>query len=93
MIRVRFVASSGSKIVGSRLRWEVPVSRAPKSNAAATVPPAVLRPSSATAMPKKARPEFAATEMSLVAMWNSQPRRSSEPANPANAPHTAITRM
>ena len=93
MIRVRFVASSGSKIVGSRLRCEVPVSRAPKSSAATTVPLAVLRPSSATAMPKKPRPTFAELKMSLVAMWNCQPRRSTDPASPAKAPQTAMTRM
>ena len=43
--------SCGSKIAGSRLRTEVPLSSAPNSSAAATVPSAVLRPSSATAMP------------------------------------------
>ena len=41
--------------VGSMLRWmlrsEVPVRSAPNNSAAATVPPAVFRPSSATAIP------------------------------------------
>ena len=53
MIQVRFVASEGSKIVGSRLRCDVPLSSAPNRRAAATVPTAVLRPSSATAIPMK----------------------------------------
>jgi hypothetical protein len=48
---VRFEASEGSKIVGSRFRCEVPLRSAPNRRAAATVPTAVLRPSSATAMP------------------------------------------
>ena len=44
-----------STSVGSMLRWmlrsEVPVRSAPNSTAAATVPPAVFRPSRATAIP------------------------------------------
>ena len=31
--------------------------------------------------------------MSFVAMWNCQPRMSIDPASPAKAPHTAMTRM
>ena len=89
---VRFEASSGSKIVGSRLRCDVPLSSAPNRSAAASVPPAVLRPSNATAMPMKPSPLALASWMSLVAMWNSQPRTSSEPAIPAKTPQTAITR-
>ena len=53
MMNVRFSASEGSKIVGSRFRCEVPLISAPNSSAAATVPTAVLRPSSATAIPMK----------------------------------------
>ena len=83
MMSVRFEASSGSKIVGSRLRCDVPLSSAPNSSAAASVPPAVLRPSSATAMPMK--PTLRDGWMSLVAMWNCQPRTSSEPASPAKS--------
>jgi hypothetical protein len=40
-------------MVGSRLRVDVPVSSAPKSSAASPTPTAVLRPSSATAIPMK----------------------------------------
>ena len=88
-MNVRLVASSGSKIVGSRLRCDVPLNSAPNNSAATAVPLAVLRPSSATAIPKKPTCEI---WMSLVATWNSQPRMSIEPASPAKAPHTAITR-
>jgi hypothetical protein len=84
------MASAGSKMFGSRLRTEVPVISAPNSSAEKSVPVAVLRPSSATAMPRK--PSWL-LRMSLVAMRNSQPSTSSVPASPANAPHTAITRM
>ena len=51
MISVRFVGELGLEDVGSRLRTEVPLSSAPNSSAATAVPIAVLRPSSATAMP------------------------------------------
>ena len=88
MIVVRFEASSGSKIVGSRLRWDVPLSSAPNSSAANNVPTAVLRPSSATAIPKKPICEMS---MSFVAIRNCQPRTSIAPARPAKKPHTAIT--
>jgi len=53
MMLVRFVASSGSNTAGSRLRTDVPLSRPPNRSAANSVPTAVLRPSSATAMPRK----------------------------------------
>ena len=85
---VRLAASSGSKIVGSRLRCEVPLSRPPNSSPAATVPIAVLRPSRATAMPRKPICEI---WMSFVAIRNCQPSTSSDPASPANTPQTAIT--
>ena len=61
---------------GSRLRCEVPLRSAPNSSAAATVPIAVLRPSSATAMPRK---PSCVTSMSFVAKRNCQPRMSSAP--------------
>ena len=85
---MRFVASSGAKIVGSRLRTDVPLSSAPNSSAAITVPPAVLRPSSATAIPKKPTWEI---WMSFVASRNCQPSTSSAPASPASAPQTSMT--
>ena len=66
MISVRFVASSGWKTVGSRLRTDVPLISAPNSSALKNTPIAVLRPSSATAMPKK--PDAGAIWMSLVAI-------------------------
>ena len=88
MMYVRFVASSGSKIVGSRLRTDVPLSSAPNSSAATTVPPAVLRPSSATAMPRKPTWEI---WMSFVAIRNCQPRTSIAPASPASTPQTTMT--
>ncbi len=50
---VRFEASSGWKISGSRFRVDVPLTRAPNRRAAKATPTAVLRPSSATAMPTK----------------------------------------
>ena len=50
---VRFDASSGRKISGSRLRVDVPVVSAAKSSAASPTPIALLRPSSATAIPTK----------------------------------------
>ena len=53
MMSVRFAASSGAKTDGSRLRTDVPLTSAPNSSAAeAACPIAVLRPSSATAMPR-----------------------------------------
>ena len=85
---MRFAASSGSKTDASRFRCEVPLSSAPNSSADAAVPSAVLRPSSATAMPEK---PSVAIWMSLVASRNCQPSTSSEPARPAKAPQTAIT--
>ncbi len=88
MISVRLLASAGSNTVGSRLRTDVPVSSAPNSSAAKTVPIAVLRPSSATAMPRNPICEI---WTSLVAMRNCQPSTSSDPARPANSPHIAIT--
>ncbi len=88
MISVRFAASDGSKIVGSRLRCEVPLISAPNRIADATVPLAVLRPSSATAMPKK---PTCVVWMSSVPTLNCQPRTSSAPASPANTPQTAMT--
>ena len=89
MISVRFPASCGSKTLGSSWRLEVPTVRAPKSSAAKKTPTALLRPSSATAIPRK--PTFE-TRMSEVAMWNCQPRTSIAPASPANAPEIAIAR-
>ena len=52
------------------------------------MPIAVLRPSSATAMPMK---PSVLTWMSFVAIRNCQPSTSSAPARPANAPQMAIT--
>ena len=80
MISVRFCASAGSKIDGSRLRCDVPLLSAPNSSAAATVPLAVLRPSSATAIPRKPTSD---AWMSFVASRNCQPRMSMPPARPA----------
>ena len=90
IIHVRLDASAGSKIDGSRERVDVPVVSAPNSRAENSVPIAVLRPSSATAIPEKPSVE---SWMSLVAIRNCQPSTSSVPASPANAPQTAITRM
>ena len=53
MSSVRFDASPGSNTSGSRLRVDVPVRSELKRNAASATPTAVLRPSSATAMPTK----------------------------------------
>ena len=75
-------ASAGSKTSGSRLRTDVPVSSAPNSSAENSVPTAVLRPSRATAMPRKPTSEI---WTSLVATRNCQPSTSSEPASPANS--------
>ena len=50
---VRFDASSGWKIEGSRLRVDVPLTSAAKSSAESPTPTAVLRPSRATAIPTK----------------------------------------
>ena len=52
------------------------------------VPSAVLRPSSATAMPRNPIVE---PSMSLRSRRNCQPRMSSDPARPAKAPQMAIT--
>ena len=52
------------------------------------VPTAVLRPSSATAMPRK---PICEPWMSLVAMRNCQPSTSTAPASPAKSPQIAIT--
>ena len=90
MIDVRAVASSGGNTSGSRLRTEVPVRSAPNSSAEKNVPIAVLRPSSATAMPRNPIWEIS---MSLRATRNCQPSTSSEAARPANRPQIAITRM
>ncbi len=88
MMYVRFVASCGSKIDGSRLRTDVPLSSAPNSSAATTVPPAVLRPSSATAIPKNPTCD---TKMSFVAIRNCQPSTSIAPASPAKIPQMTMT--
>ena len=52
MMYVRFPARPGSITLDCR-PWVVPKSSAPKSSAPRTTPTAVLRPSSATAMPRK----------------------------------------
>jgi hypothetical protein len=88
IITDRFAASSGSKIVGSRLRPDVPVSSAPNSSAEKHTPIAVFLPSSATAMPMKPSSE---ARTSFVLIRNCQPSTSSVPARPANAPQIAIT--
>ena len=88
MIQVRLTASAGSNTAGSRFRTDVPVTSAPKNRAENSTPDAVLRPSSATAMPRK---PIWVLWMSLVATRNCQPSTSSEPARPAKSPHTAIT--
>ena len=49
----RFSANSGSKTLGSSWRDDVPTCSAPKSRAANRIPTALLRPSSATAIPVK----------------------------------------
>ena len=87
--RVRFEASSGWKTAGSRLRVDVPFRSAPKSSAERPTPTAVLRPSSATAIPVK---PIVDAWMSLVERRNCHPRMSSAPARPANAPEIAIAR-
>ncbi len=51
MMVARLPASSGGKTVGSSDRVDVPTCRPPKSSADSAIPIAVLRPSSATAMP------------------------------------------
>ena len=89
MIRVRLLASSGLKISGSRLRWDVPVSRAPKRRAARPVPIAVFRPRRATAIPRN---PIVDREIVLAATRYSQPRTSIEPPIPANAPAIAMAR-
>ena len=85
---MRLAASSGSNTDASRFRCEVPEIRAPNRSADAATPTAVLRPSSATAMPKN---PIWVIWMSFVATRNCQPSTSSEPARPAKAPQTAIT--
>ena len=87
MIEVSAPASSGGNTSGSRLRTEVPVSSAPNSSAENNVPTAVLRPSRATAIPRK---PICVTWTSLVATRNCQPSTSSEPASPANSPQIAM---
>ena len=72
------------------LRSEVPVSSAPNSSAAKTVPIAVLRPSSATAIPRKPTCEV---WMSFVNRLNFQPSMSIAAASPANTPQIAIARI
>src|SRR5262249_35021827 len=83
IIHVRLPASCGSKTLGSSWRLEVPTVSAPKSSAAKKTPIGELRPSSATAIPRKPTFEM---RMSDVAMWNSQPSTSIAPPRPANAP-------
>ena len=53
MMIARLEARSGGKNSGSRLREAVPVWSAAKRSAESATPTAVLRPSSATAMPMK----------------------------------------
>ena len=91
IISVRFVASSGGNTAGSRLRTDVPLSSAPNSSALNSTPIAVLRPSSATAMPMKPAPTTLAFWRSLVATANCQPSTSIAPASPAKPPHHSIT--
>ena len=54
IITVRFDASSGRKISGSRFRVDVPVTSDANSSAERPIPIALFRPSSATAIPTKA---------------------------------------
>ena len=75
----RFSASSGSKTVGSSWRDDVPTWSAPKSSAASRMPTALLRPSSATAMPVNPR---RLVSKSLMSTSYRQPSRSTPPARP-----------
>ena len=86
----RFPASSGGKTLASICRDDVPVWSAAKRSAEKKIPIAVLRPSSATAMPTN---PTALTWMSFVAIVNFQPRLSSAPPRPANPPAIASARM
>ena len=90
MIRVRFWASSGAKIAGSRFLVDVPTVSAAKSMADRPTPIAVFRPSRATAIPTKAICDEMRT--SFVLIRNCQPRMSSAPARPAKRPEIAIAR-
>ena len=83
MMIARLDARSGGKYDGSRFRDAVPVSSAAKSSAARPTPTAVLRPSSATAMPMKPTVE---AWICVVSRRNSQPTMSSAPARPAKQP-------
>ena len=87
IISVRLPASCGGKTVGSRPRVEVPFTSAPKSSAERPTPTAVLRPSSATAIPMK--PTFD-TWMSSTPRRYCQPRMSIAPPRPAKTPEIAI---
>jgi hypothetical protein len=89
IMNVRYWTSVGL-MLRLMFRSDVPVRSAPNRRAAAAVPPAVFRPSSATASPKKPTCEV---WMSLVKRLNFQPRMSSAAAQPANAPETSITRI
>ena len=67
----------------------MPLTSPPNSSAEKKTPTAVLRPSSATAIPVKPIVE---AWMSFVSSRNSQPRMSSAPASPAKLPEIAIAR-
>ena len=90
IITVRFDASSGLKISGSRFRVDVPVTSDANSIAAKPIPIALLRPSSATAIPTKAICDEIMT--SFVLIRYAQPIVSIAPARPANMPEIAIAR-
>jgi hypothetical protein len=91
IVSVRLPASSGRKTsVIPGFRVDVPWTRQPKRSAASPTPTAVLRPSSATAIPMK--PMFE-TWMSSTPIRYSQPSSSIAPARPANIPEIAIARM
>src|SRR3954454_10816729 len=89
MIWARLAARSGRKMDGSSCRPEVPFRSAPKSSAASPTPTAVLRPSSATAIPTK---PIVDARTSACPRRNCQPRMSIAPARPANAPEMAMAR-
>ena len=86
---VRLPASSGGKKSGSRLRVDVPVLSAAKSSAAKKMPTAVLRPSSATAMPRKAIVRVAGSPSHVEPELPAQDVHAIRLA-PANAPEIAI---
>src|SRR5215207_1372926 len=89
IIVARSTARAGSKTSGSSCRVEVPTSRPAKRSAAKRIPTGLFRPSRATAMPVKGM-KFVAK--SPVETANLNPRRSTEPASPANAPEIASAR-